>query len=315
MKNMRSFCGLICVSMLLMTISAPHALARESGTKTKFLDRIIQKKIQERQEKQEKEGSKEGFYKRGTGQSINETLGARSFITYLPKTYQSDNHARPLLIVLHGGMGSAAQIKNYIGLDPLADQHDFVLAYLDGTQVARKLSDRFKGWNAGECCGVPKDENIDDIGYISDVIDYMHKTYNIDKSKIYGTGHSNGAMMTQRVICETDLYKDAITMSGTLQMDVETCPHAKGSRLMNIHGSEDKNLPPEGGHSTEGINKRTQYTSQEFTQDVFKKSGLNYEPLLLNGADHSPNTLNEGLIKQRGQTLPETIIDYLGLDK
>lgn len=279
-----------------------------------LLERYVQKKITKRQEEQSAEGSKEGLYEHGKGEDINETLDDRTFITYLPSTYKSGQKNLPLLIVLHGDMGSAKQIKRYIGLDPLADQHNFVLAYLDGTKVTKRLSDRYKGWNAGGCCGLPEEEEIDDIEFIEDVIRYMHRKYDIDKDRVFGTGHSNGAMMTQRVICETDLYKDAITMSGTLQMDIKKCPKAKGSRIMNLHGAEDKNLPYKGGYSTEGINKRTEYKSQEYTRKVFKNSGVKYEMLIFVGADHSPNTLNEAVIKKFEKTLPETIVDYLGLD-
>ena len=304
--------AMMCSAIFVFGMSS--APAHPASVGEQLLERYVQKKVTERQEEQSAEGSKEGFYEHGKGEEINETLDERTFITYLPSTYKPDQNNLPLLIVLHGGMGSAKQIKRYIGLDPLADQHNFVLAYLDGTKVAKRLSDRFKGWNAGGCCGVPEEDEVDDIGFIEDVIDYMHRKYDIDKNRVFGTGHSNGAMMTQRVICETDLYKDAITMSGTLQMDIKKCPKAKGSRILNLHGAEDKNLPYKGGYSTEGINKRTEYKSQEYTKDVFKKSGVKYETLIFVGADHSPNTLNEAVIKKFEKTLPETIVDYLGLD-
>lgn len=310
-KKSALFC--LCAIAFLCFFPEQHGHAREGGFKQKIMEKRIKKKIEELKKEQESKGSKEGFYVRGKGQSINETINGRTFITYLPQSFDKTQNL-PLLIVLHGGMGSGAQIKNYIGLEPYADQGNFILVFADGTQVARKLSDRFKGWNAGGCCGVPEADNVDDIGFLSDVIDYMHTTYKVDKNQVFGTGHSNGAMMTLRVMCETDLYNGAITLSGTLQMDVKTCPSAQGAKIMNIHGSEDKNLPPEGGHTSAGINKKTLYTSQTFTQEVFKKSGGHYELVLLEGVDHSPNSINEGLIKVYGKTVPEMIVDYLKLD-
>lgn len=307
--------GVLHVALLLSFISLPHlSHAREGGgIKGKIMENIIQKKIKAKKDEEKDHGSAEGLYTKGHGHSATQSIGDRTFIVYTPASYKTQKNL-PLLIVLHGGFGNAAQIKNYIGLDPLADKHNFIVAYLDGTQVARKLSDKFKGWNAGDCCGQPQTNDIDDVGFIGHVIDVMNEKYGIDKSNVYGTGHSNGAMMTQRVICETNLYKDAITLSGTLQMNLKTCPHAKGSRIMNIHGAQDANLPVAGGHTTAGINKKTDYKSQEHTKEVFQKSGVNYELLLLDGADHSPKTLNEVLINKYGMTLPEKIVDYLGLD-
>lgn len=306
--------GALSLVLILLFICAPSVSdARDGKLKNKIIEKAIKKKMEARKQEEANKGSKEGLYTKGKGQSVNETIEDRTFIAYIPNSYDN-RKGLPLLVVMHGGFGSGAQIKNYIGLEPFADQYGFIVAYLDGTQVAAKLPPKFKGWNAGECCGQPQAKNIDDVGFIGNVIDTMHSKYGIDKGYVYGTGHSNGAMMTQRVICETNLYKDAITLSGTLQMNVETCPHAKGSRIMNIHGAQDTNLPIEGGHTKSGANKKTNYKSQEYTKDVFSQSGVAYELLLLEGADHSPSTLNEILIKEHGMTLPEKIVDYVGLD-
>ena len=307
--------GALSFVLILLFICAPTVSnARDGKIKNKIIEKAIKKKMEARKKEEANKGSKEGLYTRGKGKSVRETIEDRSFIAYIPNSYDN-RKGLPLLIVKHGGFGSGSQIKNYIGLEPFADQYGFIVAYLDGTQVAGKLPPKFKGWNAGECCGQPQAKKVDDVGFISNVIDTMNNKYGIDKGHVYGTGHSNGAMMTQRVICETNLYKDAITLSGTLQMNVESCPNAKGSRIMNVHGAQDTNLPVEGGHTKSGVNKKTNYKSQEHTKDVFRKSGVEYELLLLDRADHSPSTLNEILIKEHGMTLPEKIVDYLGLDK
>ncbi len=311
-RSMKPRGALFLVLILFFTCAPSLSEAREGKVKKKIIEKIFNKKIEARKKEEENKGSKEGLYTRGKGKSVRETIGDRHFIAYIPTSYDRLT-GMPLLIVKHGGFGRAAQIQNYIGLDPFADQYGFIVAYLDGTQVAAKLPAKFKGWNAGECCGQPQIKGVDDIKFIANVIDSMSNKYGLDEGRVYGTGHSNGAMMTQRVICETNLYKDAITLSGTLQMDVKTCPHAKGSRIMNVHGAQDDNLPIEGGHTKAGINKKTNYKSQTYTKNVFSKSGAEYELFLLDGADHSPSTLNEILIKEHGMTLPEKIVDYLGL--
>lgn len=255
-----------------------------------------------------------GFYKNGNGTLETLTLNDRDFIVYTPVKYSSsDDVKRPLLIVLHGGLGRASQIQNYIGLDPLADQKDFIVAYLDGTKVSRKLSKKRKGWNAGGCCGLPEDSKVDDIGHITNVIDYMESHYNIDKNRVFGTGHSNGGMMTQRIFCETDLYASAVSISGTLQIENASCKAASGKKILNIHGAQDANLPPEGGHTTTGVNKETKYKSQDYAREIYERDGAQYDLLLLEGAEHKPDTINLVLIKTEGMTLPEKIVSYLGL--
>lgn len=296
----------------ILAISLPAAaLAAEQGEQRKagMLKRLLEKK---KETENNPEGSKKGLYVKGKGKSEDIALGDRSFVVYTPQNLPRHGDI-PLLIVLHGGFGSADQIHKYIGLDPYADERGFIIAYLDGTQVARGLPAKMRGWNAGGCCGQPQARGVDDLSFISGVIDYMTANYGVNRNNVYGTGHSNGAMMSQRVICETDLYKDAVTISGTLQMDLKTCPNASGNHVINIHGSDDANLPIEGGFTVEGFNKKTNYKSQSYAQDVFERSGAKYDLIYLQGADHSPETINAVLWKTEHMSLPNKIVNLLGL--
>ena len=45
-------------------------------------------------------------------------------------------------------------------------------------------------------------DNIDDVGFISALIDLMIKDYNMDPNRVYMTGISNGAIMSYRLACE-----------------------------------------------------------------------------------------------------------------
>ena len=51
-------------------------------------------------------------------------------------------------------------------MDEVAKKSGFVVAYLNGTPVTRMLGADKLGWNAGGgCCGVPAENNVDDVGY------------------------------------------------------------------------------------------------------------------------------------------------------
>ena len=86
-------------------------------------------------------------------QSTTVTLdGQRSAVVYLPPKLPPVG-SRALVVVLHGGLGNAqliAQVKaeGAINLNTLAETHGFVVAYLNGTAVARLLSAERRGWNA-----------------------------------------------------------------------------------------------------------------------------------------------------------------------
>ena len=295
---------------ILLTPSALYAAQENSGLKSYFIKKMMEK----REEKKKSEnGSDEGFYVQGAGQNHKESLGDRTFTIYTPPSIEKRKNI-PLLIVLHGGFGSADQIHKYIGLNPLADKGNFIVAYLDGTQVASRLSDRMKGWNAGGCCGLPETKGVDDVSFIKNVIAFAKDKYGIDPAQVYGTGHSNGAMMTQRIFCETNLYKSAVSISGTLQLDTKSCPAPRGKNIMNIHGAQDENLPVAGGHTVVGFNKKTDYKSQEYTREIYKNSGARYDLLLLEGATHSPESINARLWETQNMSLPQKIVSYLGLE-
>lgn len=298
------------VCLLLVFGQVAHAGERGEGRRAGFLKKLLERRMENAHNPA---GSQESFHTKGAGRTIKETVNGRDFLVYVPPDLPKRGRV-PLLIALHGGFGNAGHLQNYLGMDAFADKGGFIVAYLNGTQVAGALPAKFQGWNAGGCCGQPQQKGVDDIGYITAAIDVMKRKYRIDPRQVFGTGHSNGAMMSMRIMCETNLYQEAVVYSGTLQMDVEYCPQASGKRIMNIHGSQDTNLPIEGGHTKDGFNKRTNYKSQAYARELFESSGGVYDLLVLEGADHSPETLNAKLIETEGLTLPEKIVRELGLD-
>jgi hypothetical protein len=97
--------------------------------------------------------------------------GGRDMVLHVPARLPPTG-ARALVIVLHGGMGSADRIvgrqaESGLNLDAIADRDGFVVAYLNGTPVTRLLGSRALGWNAGGgCCGQPAQTGVDDVAYI-----------------------------------------------------------------------------------------------------------------------------------------------------
>lgn len=304
--------GAIILGALLIAPTQTHAEWDTSSSKAGIFKKLLEKRADMAERSKH---PKDGLYFRGKGTDHSETIDGRNFIVYVPDSLTKRKGDIPLLVVLHGGFGSAAQVKQYIGLDPLADTYGFLVTYLDGTQVARKLPSKLRGWNAGECCGKPQIDKIDDVSHITKVVEYIVQEYGANPNKVYGTGHSNGSMMTMRMMCETDLYKSAVGMSGPLELNVKTCPAAKGKHILAIHGQNDQNAPLEGGYGTKAINKKTNYRSQAYSKEVFENSGAIYDLLVLPNAEHSPETLNTVLLEKEGLTLPQKIVSYLGLDK
>jgi polyhydroxybutyrate depolymerase len=142
----------------------------------------------------------------------------------------------PLVVMLHGGFGTGLQAEKSYHWDEEAARFGFVVLYPDGIRRA---------WNAGICCGAPQRNNVDDVGFLSALIERVARDQNVDRSRIYLTGISNGAMMAYRMACEAPLDIAAIgPVAGTLPV---SCAQAKPTSALAIHGLLDKLVPFEGG--------------------------------------------------------------------
>lgn len=156
----------------------------------------------------------------------------RTFHVYRP---QGLTGAAPLVVMLHGGFGSGAQAESAYHWDSEADKGHFLVAYPDG---------QGRAWNAGSCCGNPSQTNLDDVGFIGAVVAAIERQTPVDLSRVYVTGMSNGAMMSLRLACETDLFAAIAPVAGTLVTD---CSRARPTSVLQIHGTADASVPYQGG--------------------------------------------------------------------
>jgi polyhydroxybutyrate depolymerase len=157
----------------------------------------------------------------------------RSYRLYLPADLPA---TAPLVIMLHGGFGSAQQAERAYGWDQLADSAKFVVAYPDGVGRA---------WNVnGGCCGRPGRDSIDDVGFVTAVVNDIAANVNIDPHRRYATGISNGGMLAYALACNTGTFA-AIGPDSATQLDRCAAPHP--TSVMHIHGTADPRIRYDGG--------------------------------------------------------------------
>ncbi len=244
-----------------------------------------------------------------------ETFAGRTAYIYAPGNLPPMGR-RALVVVLHGGLGNAerlalARIESALNMNAVADQGGFVVAYLSGTPVARMLGPDKLGWNAGSCCGQPAENKVDDVAYLRSAVGEIAAKYGVDRARIFGVGHSNGAMMTQRMVCETSLYAAAVAVSGALESGATHCPAARGKHMMAIHGADDLNVPITGGRG-KGL-ARVDFASQAATAKVWQDSGAFYDLRIVSGADHSVQSISRQLLRAESQNLAQTMARFFGL--
>lgn len=164
---------------------------------------------------------------------------------------QKLNKSIPLIIGLHGGGSS---VNDFIrdakqGFIKIANRENVLIVYPEGIE---------KHWNDGNrsCCGTGKcrlrSENIDDVGFISDIINFMIHGHNADKSRVYICGVSAGGLMAYRLALEIPEQIAAIgVVASTMHIDHELMTtRLKTKRpvsVMLMNGTADKVMPWEGG--------------------------------------------------------------------
>lgn len=142
----------------------------------------------------------------------------------------------PLVIVLHGAVGTGLQAETSYGWDAEADKGGFIAAFPDG--VGRT-------WDASsDCCGKAAADHVDDVGFISRLVSTMKADYPIDASRVFVTGISNGALLAYKLACDTTLFAAIGPVSGTM---INPCPSPHPISIIHIHGTADQTIPYGGG--------------------------------------------------------------------
>ncbi len=185
-------------------------------------------------------GERGGIYKRA---GFKWGKDDRTYILYVPKNLDKKKPV-PLLFALHGGGGQA---KNMIGLtnsrfNELADRDSFIVVYPNAVE---------KNWNDGR--GIYKyysnKNNVDDVGFIAELIKRISKEYKIDEKRIYSTGISNGGFMSYRLAIElTDKIAAIAPVTANINTNLaKKQKPAIAMPVLMINGTHDPLVPYNGG--------------------------------------------------------------------
>ncbi|MEO5684323.1 MAG: PHB depolymerase family esterase [Chitinophagaceae bacterium] len=171
----------------------------------------------------------------------------RTYTLNLPPDYY-DSTGFSLVIAMHGGGGSAAQFESTSLLTEKANAARFIVVYPEGVKSTGLLAART--WNAGSCCDYAVNNNINDVGFISQLIDKMLTAYKINPKKVYATGHSNGGMLAYRLACEIPGKIAAIAPNASSMVVIKACNPSRPVPVLHMHSRLDTNVPYNGGKGT-----------------------------------------------------------------
>jgi polyhydroxybutyrate depolymerase len=187
----------------------------------------------------------------------------RSFRVFVPDSVDRSEPA-PVVILFHGGFGSGEKTqKRGSSMDEVAREHGFVTVYPDGLGLVPT-------WNGGECCGYAARRDVDDVGFVDAMLDRLEQKLCVDTHRIYAGGMSNGGIMSYRLACELSGRIAAIAPVAGADVTI-SCEPERAVPVLHIHGSDDANVPIEGGEGCGAA--KTSFTPLSETMETWRERG------------------------------------------
>lgn len=181
-----------------------------------------------------------------TSTAPTETLGGRMtmeidgrervYQLFVPPGHDIHEPA-PLVIVAHGGRSSSSVVIGRSGFDALAAEEGIVVVYPEGDQGV---------WDFDDGAGMDRPE-VDDVRFVSAVIDEVAAMVAIDEERVYAVGFSQGFGLAALLACHTpDRISSVVSVAGLIHHDGAACPEPRPARVLAIAGEGDPNTT--GGH-------------------------------------------------------------------
>jgi len=191
----------------------------------------------------------------------------REYLLYVPRSYDRSKPT-PLVISMHGaGLWGASQ-RDISRWNNLADRKGFIVVYPSG--VGGK---GVRVWRAEPGPGLMKD-----VRFISELIDTLKATYNIDSTRIYANGLSNGGGMSFVLSCTLSDRIAAVGMVAAAQtLPWRWCKDARAVPMIAFHGTADPEIPYNGGSSW--ISPRPFPSTPRWAQNWARRNGCGADPV------------------------------------
>jgi polyhydroxybutyrate depolymerase len=182
-----------------------------------------------------------------TNKDLEKTTGqvvyadhVREYVLLTPADLD-DEETYPLILSLHGGGGDGKRMCSLRGgIQELAAEAEFIVLCPSGLERHWNDGRDIDRWRAHA-------EDIDDVGFLLDLIEKIIARYPVDRSQLFVTGMSNGGKMSLRLACEASgIFRAAAPVIASFPADLN-CEPVDPISIMILNGTEDPLVPWEGG--------------------------------------------------------------------
>jgi polyhydroxybutyrate depolymerase len=156
----------------------------------------------------------------------------REYTMHVPPSYDA-RRPTPLVISIHGASIWPAAQQALSQWDRVADREGFIVVYPSG-RTGRG----------------PLHFDADDVTFIADLIHSVQRTHNIDRTRIYANGLSNGGGLSFLLSCTMPDRIAAVGLVAAAHLfPASLCRDLRPVPMIAFHGTADDDTPYEGGRS------------------------------------------------------------------
>jgi polyhydroxybutyrate depolymerase len=164
----------------------------------------------------------------------------REYLLYVPRSYDPTKPT-PLVISMHAAMNWPAYQMKITQWNKAADENGFIVVYPAGSDPLHL------GPKAWFMDGSRSPSTMPDVRFISELIDTLEAHYNIDSTRIFANGMSNGGGMAFALSCTLSNRIAAIgAVSAAQSLSWSWCADSTPVPMIAFHGTADPFVPYNG---------------------------------------------------------------------
>lgn len=187
----------------------------------------------------------------------------------MPPDY-SNSIPHALILSFHGYDSSNLEEERISKLNFISDENSVIVVYPQGTKGVLAA----RGWNTGHHPTI----TVNDVLFVSNLLNKLQSNLCIDPKKIFVTGFSNGGGFVGKLACKMSNRIAAFApISGSYVTAFSTCTAARPVSILEFHGTVDK-INPYGGMSS-----LKEYSTQFWLSTWAKKDGCAEKPVVSRG--------------------------------